>query len=215
MRTRAPLKREVGSGALQPQDSGGGGRAPTPRLRVAAAAPTARARPGRRSLVARANDSGVLLELWDGNRMVKELQVNKGCGGSGNFTRAAKFAAEGGQPGGAQLARCRTVEAARRGPLTWQPLQAPLPHPNPQPRPNPQPTPLDPPPTCPRPQVPKALHGPMINDGWFSRGAAWSPDEGRVAYVAEVGGRSGFVAAFAFPHGGLDHAATALAMETV
>jgi len=26
----------------------------------------------------------------------------------------------------------------------------------------------------------------MVNDGWFSRGAAWSPDESKVAYVAEV-----------------------------
>ncbi|KAF8057927.1 Serine/threonine-protein phosphatase PP1 isozyme 1 [Scenedesmus sp. PABB004] len=33
--------------------------------------------------------------------------------------------------------------------------------------------------------VPKSLHGPVVNDGWFSRGAAWSPCEGRVAYVAE------------------------------
>ncbi len=35
-------------------------------------------------------------------------------------------------------------------------------------------------------RVPKALHGPVYNDNWFSRGAAWSPDESRVAYVAEV-----------------------------
>lgn len=36
--------------------------------------------------------------------------------------------------------------------------------------------------------VPKALHGAVYNDGWFGAGAAWSPDESRVAYVAEVGG---------------------------
>lgn len=34
--------------------------------------------------------------------------------------------------------------------------------------------------------VPKALHGPLYNDGWFASGAAWSPDEHRVAYCAEV-----------------------------
>lgn len=39
-------------------------------------------------------------------------------------------------------------------------------------------------------QVPEALHGPVVNDNWFSRGAAWSPDESRVAYVAEVSPRS-------------------------
>jgi hypothetical protein len=36
--------------------------------------------------------------------------------------------------------------------------------------------------------VPKAQHGAVINDGWFSRGAAWSSDESKVVYVAEVGG---------------------------
>ncbi|GBF91528.1 hypothetical protein Rsub_04268 [Raphidocelis subcapitata] len=63
---------------------------------------------GRRALVVRSNDAGALLEIWDGSRLVKELQV------------------------------------------------------------------------------PKSLHGPVVNDGWFSRGAAWSPDEGRICYVAEL-----------------------------
>jgi acylaminoacyl-peptidase len=35
-------------------------------------------------------------------------------------------------------------------------------------------------------QVPKTLHGSVYNDGWFGSGAAWSPDEDRLAYVAEV-----------------------------
>ncbi len=34
--------------------------------------------------------------------------------------------------------------------------------------------------------VPKTLHGSVYNDGWFGAGAAWSPDESRLAYVAEV-----------------------------
>lgn len=34
-------------------------------------------------------------------------------------------------------------------------------------------------------QVPKTLHGPIINDGWFSRGAAWNAAEDVVVYVAE------------------------------
>jgi uncharacterized membrane protein YgcG len=34
-------------------------------------------------------------------------------------------------------------------------------------------------------QVPKSLHGPIINDGWFSRGAAWNAAEDIVVYVAE------------------------------
>ncbi len=34
--------------------------------------------------------------------------------------------------------------------------------------------------------VPKKLHGGVYNDGWFGNGAAWSSDESRVAYVAEV-----------------------------
>jgi acylaminoacyl-peptidase len=34
--------------------------------------------------------------------------------------------------------------------------------------------------------APKALHGAIVNDNWFSRGAAWSPDETRVCYVAEA-----------------------------
>lgn len=33
--------------------------------------------------------------------------------------------------------------------------------------------------------VPKAQHGAVFADGWFS-GCAWSPDEQRVAYVAEA-----------------------------
>eukprot|EP00873_Tetraselmis_striata_P005737 jgi/Tetstr1/426001/TSEL_016349.t1 len=34
--------------------------------------------------------------------------------------------------------------------------------------------------------VPKALHGGVINDGYFAAGMAWSPDESRVAYTAEA-----------------------------
>jgi hypothetical protein len=34
-------------------------------------------------------------------------------------------------------------------------------------------------------QVTKTLHGPVINDGWFSRGAAWNTEEDIVVYVAE------------------------------
>lgn len=34
-------------------------------------------------------------------------------------------------------------------------------------------------------QVPKTLHGPIINDGWFSRGATWNAAEDVVVYVAE------------------------------
>ena len=30
------------------------------------------------------------------------------------------------------------------------------------------------------------LHGSVYNDGWFGNGAAWAPDEDRLAYVAEV-----------------------------
>eukprot|EP00191_Tetraselmis_sp_GSL018_P007403 CAMPEP_0177612022 /NCGR_PEP_ID=MMETSP0419_2-20121207/20928_1 /TAXON_ID=582737 /ORGANISM="Tetraselmis sp., Strain GSL018" /LENGTH=750 /DNA_ID=CAMNT_0019108041 /DNA_START=128 /DNA_END=2378 /DNA_ORIENTATION=- len=33
--------------------------------------------------------------------------------------------------------------------------------------------------------VPKALHGAPVNDGYFSTGASWSPDEERVVYTAE------------------------------
>lgn len=33
--------------------------------------------------------------------------------------------------------------------------------------------------------MPKAVHGPVINDGWFSRGAAWNANEDIVVYVAE------------------------------
>jgi acylaminoacyl-peptidase len=34
--------------------------------------------------------------------------------------------------------------------------------------------------------VPAAMHGAIYNDGWFGSGAAWSPDERLVAYVAEA-----------------------------
>lgn len=34
--------------------------------------------------------------------------------------------------------------------------------------------------------VPKKVHGGVYNDGWFGSGAAWSSDESRIAYVAEV-----------------------------
>lgn len=34
--------------------------------------------------------------------------------------------------------------------------------------------------------VPAPLHGAVYNDGWFAAGAAWSPDEQRIAYVAEA-----------------------------
>lgn len=34
--------------------------------------------------------------------------------------------------------------------------------------------------------VPAALHGSVFNDGWFGDGTAWSSDETRVAYVAEL-----------------------------
>ena len=34
--------------------------------------------------------------------------------------------------------------------------------------------------------VPTGLHGSVYNDGWFGNGAAWSPDESRIAYVAEA-----------------------------
>ena len=34
--------------------------------------------------------------------------------------------------------------------------------------------------------VPKDLHGSILNEAWFSNGAAWTTDESRVAYVAEV-----------------------------
>jgi acylaminoacyl-peptidase len=33
--------------------------------------------------------------------------------------------------------------------------------------------------------VPKSLHGPVSNDGWFARGAAWNPTENIIVYVAE------------------------------
>lgn len=63
---------------------------------------------GRYSLVARKDDKGVLLEVWAGSRLLKEVSV------------------------------------------------------------------------------PQAQHGPLYNDGWFGTGAEWSPDESRIAYVAEV-----------------------------
>ncbi|KAG2495995.1 hypothetical protein HYH03_005919 [Edaphochlamys debaryana] len=34
--------------------------------------------------------------------------------------------------------------------------------------------------------VPKALHGPLVNDGYFASGAAWAADESAVAYTAEL-----------------------------
>lgn len=34
--------------------------------------------------------------------------------------------------------------------------------------------------------VPKKVHGGVYNDGWFGSGAAWSSDESRIAYVAQV-----------------------------
>lgn len=36
-------------------------------------------------------------------------------------------------------------------------------------------------------QVPKALQGPVVNDGYFASGAVWNRDESAVAYTAEVG----------------------------
>ena len=42
--------------------------------------------------------------------------------------------------------------------------------------------------------VPKGLHGPLVNDGYFASGATWAADESVVAYTAEVrraGGRAG------------------------
>eukprot|EP00879_Flechtneria_rotunda_P013504 GHRR01014100.1.p1 GENE.GHRR01014100.1~~GHRR01014100.1.p1 ORF type:complete len:881 (+),score=271.51 GHRR01014100.1:318-2645(+) len=35
-------------------------------------------------------------------------------------------------------------------------------------------------------QVSKTLHGPIINDGWFSRGAVWNLNEDIIVYVAEA-----------------------------
>lgn len=37
--------------------------------------------------------------------------------------------------------------------------------------------------------VPKAVHGALVNDGYFASGAAWSASEHLVAYTAEVRGR--------------------------
>ncbi|GLC61140.1 hypothetical protein PLESTB_001722500 [Pleodorina starrii] len=34
--------------------------------------------------------------------------------------------------------------------------------------------------------VPKALHGPLVNDGYFASGAAWTADESAVVYTAET-----------------------------
>ena len=34
--------------------------------------------------------------------------------------------------------------------------------------------------------VPKAVHGALVNDGYFSSGAAWASGEDKVAYTAEV-----------------------------
>ncbi|GIL58038.1 hypothetical protein Vafri_13236 [Volvox africanus] len=36
--------------------------------------------------------------------------------------------------------------------------------------------------------VPKTLHGPLVNDGYFASGAAWTADESAVVYTAEVPG---------------------------
>ena len=35
-------------------------------------------------------------------------------------------------------------------------------------------------------EVPRSVHRGVFNDGWFADGAAWSPDESRVCYVAEA-----------------------------
>lgn len=34
----------------------------------------------------------------------------------------------------------------------------------------------------------QALHGPLVNDGYFASGAAWTADESAVVYTAEVCG---------------------------
>ena len=34
--------------------------------------------------------------------------------------------------------------------------------------------------------VPSKVHGSVFNDGWFSTGASWDPQEQRIAYVAEA-----------------------------
>jgi acylaminoacyl-peptidase len=34
--------------------------------------------------------------------------------------------------------------------------------------------------------IPASLHGSIYNDGWFGSSACWSPDESRLAYVAEM-----------------------------
>lgn len=52
-------------------------------------------------------------------------------------------------------------------------------------------------------QVPKALQGPVVNDGYFASGAVWNRDESAVAYTAEVGrGVVGGVEGGAAMHGG-------------
>jgi hypothetical protein len=50
------------------------GRAP-PQAALTPRCPATPPRAGRRSLVARSHEGGVLLELWDANRLVKELLV--------------------------------------------------------------------------------------------------------------------------------------------
>ena len=39
--------------------------------------------------------------------------------------------------------------------------------------------------------VPKAVHGAVVNDGYFASGAAWACGEDRLAYTAEVGSMGG------------------------
>jgi len=34
--------------------------------------------------------------------------------------------------------------------------------------------------------IPTQVHGLVFNDGWFSSGVSWDPDELRIAYVAEA-----------------------------
>ena len=35
-------------------------------------------------------------------------------------------------------------------------------------------------------EVPRSIHRGVFNDGWFSEGATWNPDESKVCYVAEA-----------------------------
>lgn len=52
--------------------------------------------------------------------------------------------------------------------------------------PHPGPATWPPPPPPLNSQVPKGVHGSIVNDGYFATGVAWSPDGGAVAYVAEM-----------------------------